>query len=178
MALKAGILFYVYSMGFVIIWNTPNIYVEKCGEKSTIYFCTYTLCNRQWNGICKMLFLQKALFSYLFTLVAIYAAILRRTLTYTHLGKSHFEDVYWFIRCLLILINIYTKDIKRNVRWRRKRAQKQRLKLNQSKRASSQLPFNNMEAYLPSQILDSQLICNDKKIKTSQRPVFICIQRT
>ena len=113
LALKAGILFYVYSMGFVIIWNTPNIYVEKCGEKSTIYFCTYTLCNRQWNGICKMLFLQKALFSYLFTLVAIYAAILRRTLTYTHLGKSHFEDVYSFIRCLLILINIYTKDIKR-----------------------------------------------------------------
>ena len=95
--LKAGTLFYIYSRGFVIILNTlyiPNIYVEKCGEKNTIYFCTYTLCNRQWNGICKMLFLQKALFSYLFTLVAIYAAILRRTLTYTHLGKSHFEDVY------------------------------------------------------------------------------------
>ena len=68
--------------------------LKNAVKKSTIYFCTYTLCNRQWNGICKMLFLQKALFPIFLPWRYTLPSCGERLHTYTHLGKSHFEDFY------------------------------------------------------------------------------------
>ena len=98
---------YIFCFIFTL-WKTlhiPNIYIEKCGEKSTIYFCTYTLCNRQWNRICKMLFLQKALFPIFLPWYTLPSCGER---LHTHIWAKAILKmfVYYFRRRLLILINI------------------------------------------------------------------------